>query len=103
MRTKFYFVAALAATMLASCADDKFVGDNSPNVVQESTEAAINFGFELPNVTRAGDLVGSDAAGVLQNQFIVYGTKHASAEDVAEKLKDNITNHISAFIAKKYN
>ena len=33
--------------------------------------------------------------------FEIYHFEHASDEDVAKKLKDNITNHISAFIAKK--
>ena len=35
--------------------------------------------------------------------YEIFKFNHASAEDVAEKLKDSITNHISAFIAKKYN
>ena len=77
MRTKFYFVAALAATLLASCADEKFVGENSPNVVQnESTESAILFGNGFKAVTRAaGDKFGADAADLLGNQFIVLGVK----------------------------
>ena len=33
--------------------------------------------------------------------FEIYHFEHASDKDVAEKLKENITNHISAFIAKK--
>ena len=75
MKTKFYFVAALAATMLASCADDKFGGDNSPNVVQnESTENAINFGNGFKAITRANH-VGADAASLLNKKFIVGGFK----------------------------
>ena len=35
--------------------------------------------------------------------FEIFKFKHANAEDVAERLKDSITNHISAFIAKKFN
>ncbi len=75
MRTKLYFVAALAATMLASCADDKFVGENSPNVVQnESTETAINIGGGFKAVTRA-DYLGKAAANKLDGKFIVGGFK----------------------------
>jgi hypothetical protein len=78
MRTKLYFVAALAATMLASCADDKFVGDNSPNVVQnESTETAINFGGGFKAITRANH-VGADAASMLNKEFVVGGFKGGS-------------------------
>lgn len=90
MRTKFYFVAALAATMLASCADDKFVGDNSPNVVQnESTESAINFGGGFKAITRAGGHVGADAASLLNNRFIVGGFKTADNGASYSKVFDN--------------
>ena len=74
MKTKFYFVAALAATMLASCADDKFVGDNSPNELQENAGVGIQFGFDMKNVTR-GNIYGVDAATKLGNNFYVMGTK----------------------------
>jgi hypothetical protein len=74
MRTKLYFVAALAATMLASCADDKFVGDNSPNELQENAGVGINFGLNLPGRTRA-DIYGGAAAKLLGNNFYVMGTK----------------------------
>jgi hypothetical protein len=75
MRTKLYFVAALAATMLASCEDEQFVGENSPNVVQnESTESAINFGNGFKAITRANH-VGADAASLLNKKFIVGGFK----------------------------
>lgn len=75
MRTKLYFVAALAATMLASCADEKFVGENSPNVVQnESAENAILFSTSSKGITR-GDIYGNEAAKKLGNNFYVTGTK----------------------------
>ena len=102
MKTKFYFVAALAATMLASCADEQFVGDNSPNVVEQeaaNTEGAILFGLELPNMTRA-DKVGADAATILQNQFVVYGTKHATDEQ-ADASKDEVVfkNYVVQYVS----
>ena len=78
---KKYLFITTALLALASCSEDSFVGDNSPNTIGESATEAINFGFDMQNVTRAGgDKVGSDAALILQDQFIVYGTKHIEAE-----------------------
>ena len=75
---KYLFLAAIAITALASCSDNDFVGGNNPNAPDGSD--AIAFGLDFQNVTRGGDLVGSSAADKLQNQFVVYGTKHVSAE-----------------------
>ena len=78
MKKIYLFATALVA--LASCSDSEFLGDNSPTELQKSGTEQIQFGFNMQNVTRA-DKVGSDAATALQNQFIVYGTKHVSAEN----------------------
>ena len=77
MKTKYFILAAIAAVGLASCADDVFLGDNSPNVVEETTvdDGAIRFGFELSNMTRAGELTGATAAEKLGKMFVVEGTK----------------------------
>jgi len=77
---KKYLFITTALLALASCSEDSFVGDNSPNTIGESATEAINFGFDMQNVTRAGDIVGSSAAEKLQNEFLVYATKHISAE-----------------------
>ena len=81
MKTKYFILAAMTSIALASCSSDEYVGDTSPtNTSQEAAnDGSIRFGFDVPNITRA-DLVGASAAEKLQNQFIVYGTKHASAE-----------------------
>ena len=42
-----------------------------------------------------------DSVGAKDCNYEIYKFKHASDKEVADKLKDNITNHISAFIAKK--
>lgn len=80
MMMKKYLFITTALLALASCSEDSFVGDNSPNTIGESATEAINFGFDMQNVTRAGDIVGSSAAEKLQNEFLVYATKHISAE-----------------------
>lgn len=80
MMMKKYLFITTALLALASCSEDSFVGDNSPNTIGESATEAINFGFDMQNVTRSGDIVGSSAAVKLQNEFLVYATKHISAE-----------------------
>ncbi len=80
MKTKYFFLAGFAA-MLASCANEEYIGDNSPNATLEQTgDGSIQFGFDMQNATRA-DLYGSAAAAKLGNKFVVYGTKHKTAED----------------------
>jgi len=75
MKTKYFFLAGLATMMFASCADDAFVGDNSPNAQDVADNGAIKFGFNLPNRTRAGEFVGATAAEKLGGMFVVEGTK----------------------------
>ena len=76
MKTKYFILAATAITMMASCADEKFVGDE--NLLGAGNgEGAISFGSGTPAVTRAE---GSAAATKLNNQFIVWGEKNETAE-----------------------
>ena len=79
MKTKYYFLAALATAVFASCTSDDYVGD-ATLTAQANGTGAIEFAGGAPAITRA-DLYGSDAAAKLGNKFVVYGTKHASAED----------------------
>lgn len=62
-------MAALGALMLASCADDGFVGDQE--VLKGN--GAIQFASNTPAITRARS--GSDAASDLGYSFAVYATK----------------------------
>ena len=79
MKTKYFILTAIAAVGLASCADDVFVGDNSPTVVEETNnDGAIKFGFDLSKVTR-GDIYGPAAAELLGSNFYVTGTKGTEA------------------------
>jgi len=78
MKTKFYFLAALASIALASCTSDDFVGDNGPNqVTQETSENAILFGSYAGKMTRATSNTGT-VAQMLDGHFKVYGAKNIS-------------------------
>ena len=78
MKKNLFFLAALGAIALTSCTNDEFVGDNSPNAIQESTDGAIMFGLNVPNMTRSGEFVGATAAEKLGGMFVVEGTKGAT-------------------------
>lgn len=79
IKIKYMLLIALAA--LVGCSSDEFVGDTgSPNGEAGSGNAAISFGFDVPQVTRAG---GATAATKLSNQFIVYGEKSESDDGAA--------------------
>ena len=81
MKTKYFFLAAFAA-MFASCANEEYIGDNSPNAALEQTgDGSIQFTYNLPNRTRAGEFVGATAAQKLGGMFVVEGTKGTEALD----------------------
>lgn len=90
MKKYLFFAAALVA--LASCSDDNFVGDNSPNLGGENGDGgAINFGLSTQNVTR-GDIYGSAAADLLGNNFYVMGTKGTGTSPATEPATSPTTN-----------
>ena len=70
---KYLFIAA-SALALASCSSEDFVGTEGGNV-ETGANKAINFGGKLGKITRANEHVGADAAGLLNNNFIVAGYK----------------------------
>lgn len=70
---KYLFIAA-SALALASCSSEDFVGTEGGNV-ETGANQAINFGGKLGKITRANEHVGADAAGLLNNNFIVAGYK----------------------------
>lgn len=72
---KLFFLAA-AITVMASCADEKFLGEDPGTLSENATDGAIMFGTGFKAVTRA-DHVGADAASLLNNKFIVGGFKGA--------------------------
>ena len=68
---------AMALAVLVSCSSDEFVGDQSQRMANEG--GAINFGFNLPSITRA-EQDHTTSAATLSNQFVVWGEKSSSAE-----------------------
>lgn len=79
IKIKYMLLIALAA--LVGCSSDEFVGDTgSPNGEAVSGNAAISFGFDVPQVTRAS---GATAATDLSNQFVVYGEKSENSSGAA--------------------
>ncbi len=78
MRNIYLITAALASMILASCANEEIVGNEAGTGT--TTNGVISFGGLAPAMTRA-DLYGGDAATKLGNKFVVYGTKHKTAED----------------------
>ena len=89
MRKINYFLAALGAIMMASCANDDFLGENPGTTPQTKEESPILFSGGATNLTRA-DLYGADAAKKLGNKFVVYGTKHLTAEEDNTADNDNV-------------
>lgn len=71
MKKSYLIMAAIASIALASCSDEQFVGDNTPNN-SGGSPGAIQFASNAPRLTRAG---GADAAFALDYKFKVYGVK----------------------------
>lgn len=71
---KKLFLAAIAIGMLASCADNEYVGEVSPNPNAGGDNQAIVFSSGTKALTRA-DINGADAADLLNKNFVFAGTK----------------------------
>lgn len=87
MKTKYFFLAALAATALASCTSDDFIADAPPVDVNEEM-TPILFTSNQKAFTRA-DYVGAEAAEMLGNQFVVFGYKGTKTATPVTTVFDN--------------
>ncbi len=87
MKKLTFIYASAAALLFAGCASD----DLTPGagVTAEGTSGAIGFNFNVPNQVR-GTLSGKDAADKLKNEFVVYGTKHVSADEDGAATNDAV-------------
>lgn len=75
MKTKYYFLAALATAVFASCTNDEYVGDVSPTTLtSQGTTGAIAFGSNAGQFTRATSNTGT-VAEMLDGQMKVLGVK----------------------------
>ena len=81
---QYLFLAATALLALASCSEENYVGNNSPNSPDGS--GAIAFGGGFKAVSR-GNSYGADAAALLGNNFVVYGAK-STATTTADNFAD---------------
>lgn len=74
MKKYLFFAAAFVA--FASCSDEQFVGNNSPNTPDAigDNNGAIVFNTGTKTITRANH-TGADAAKLLNNNFVVEGIK----------------------------
>ena len=79
MKTKFFLLAALVGMALAGCSSDDFIA-GAPPADDSQGMVPISFSSLSKGMTRA-DLYGSAAAGKLGNKFVVYGTKHLTADE----------------------
>ena len=73
---KNYLFLATAAVLMASCANDDFSGDNTSS---PTGTGAIAFNMNTPAMSRAtdnGTYTDGDAAGKLNNMFLVWGEKN---------------------------
>lgn len=78
MKTFFSFLSALVLVTLFGCTNDGIVGNNTS--VNPKDAGAIAFSGGSSMITRTTSY-GATAAAKLGNTFVVYGTKHVTAED----------------------
>lgn len=78
MKTFFSIISALVLVTLFGCTNDEIVGNNTS--VNPKDAGAIAFSGGSSMITRTTSY-GATAADKLGNTFVVYGTKHVTAED----------------------
>ncbi len=78
MKTFFSILSALVLVTLFGCTNDENVGNNTS--VNPKDAGAIAFSGGSSMITRTTSY-GATAAAKLGNTFVVYGTKHVTAED----------------------
>lgn len=74
VKNKLFLATAIIA--LAACSDNTYMGE--PN--GGTGTGAISFNMSTPSLSRAGSQDHTTSAATLNNQFIVWGEKSASAE-----------------------
>ena len=85
---KSFLLAAVAITALAGCTDEQFEGQNVAS--QGGGSLVIKMGTGSPEAITRADKTGKDAAGLLNNNFIVEGFK-------SEGSTTTLTNPVEVF------
>lgn len=94
MKKKLFF-AVVAIGLLASCVDNEYVGEVTPNPNPgNGTESAIVFSSGTKALTR-GDKTGESAATELNNNFVFEGTKKTSTADFSPVFNDYQANYVA--------
>ncbi|MBR5749708.1 MAG: hypothetical protein IKY01_13155 [Prevotella sp.] len=89
---KNLFYAVVAIGMLASCVDNEFVGEVTPNPGTEGTNAIV-FNSGAKTVTRSGEIYGAAAADLLNKNFVVEGIKTIVGENDAKNIVEVFDNY----------
>lgn len=90
MKTKYFYLAALAGLTLASCSSDDFIAEAPPVEVENPTQVPIMFSSLKSNFTRAGkDITGKSAADSLGGKFVVVGFKGSTTTTPGSIVFDN--------------
>lgn len=89
MKTKYFFLAALATAVFASCTSDEYAGDvSAPALTSQGTSGAIAFGSNAGQFTRATSNTGT-VAQMLDGQMKVLGVKKTTTGPVYSTVFDN--------------
>lgn len=93
MKKKLFF-AVVAIGLLASCVDNEYVGEVSPNQNpgNDGTNAIV-FNTGAKTVTRAGEITGAAAANLLNKNFVVEGIKTVSDGNNGTKTVEVFDNY----------
>jgi len=81
---KSLILTALAGVALVGCTSDDYLGGNELT----SGNGEISFGTKAQQTTRDANFTGKTAAEKLNNNFIVYGFKYTTSEDLTTSAND---------------
>ena len=84
---KYYFLAAMAVAVLASCTSENDLSE-APPLNPEDANVPILFSSNKGNITRA-DITGAAAADLLGNKFVVTGYKGSTSATPGSIVFDN--------------
>lgn len=87
---KKIFIYSLAALALTSCGDDEFLGVSHKD--NPKTDGAILFSPSKRAMTK-GEHVGADAAALLNNNFVVMGTKGGTIDTPSSVVATKVFDH----------